>query len=95
MSQRVGKVVHSFIIGESNGHFQTSVFSIWATSVLKDHLVRGYTLNQRRLAEKGIGEVRQVLSLLSNTLESHELVNDEGRAVFHIIVKRCMRFSIN
>ncbi|MCK5194131.1 MAG: virulence RhuM family protein, partial [Desulfobulbaceae bacterium] len=30
-------------------------FRIWATSVLKDHLVKGYTLNQRRLAEKGIG----------------------------------------
>ncbi len=43
-------------------------FRIWATSVLKDHLVRGYTLNQRRLAEKGMGEVRQMLwiSLVMN-----------------------------
>jgi len=62
-------------------------FRIWATSVLKDHLVRGYTLNQRRLAEKGMGEVRQMLALLSNTLASHELVNDEGRAVLHIVKK--------
>ena len=31
-------------------------FRIWATKVLKDYLVRGYSLNQRRLAEKGIGE---------------------------------------
>ena len=29
-------------------------FRIWATSILKDHLVQGYTLNQRRLAEKGL-----------------------------------------
>lgn len=39
-------------------------FRIWATTILKDHLVRGYSLNQRRLAEKGVEEVRQVLSLL-------------------------------
>jgi prophage maintenance system killer protein len=60
-------------------------FRIWATSVLKDHLVRGYSFNQRRLAEKGTQEVRQVLSLLANTLESHELVNDEGLAVLNIV----------
>ena len=30
-------------------------------SVLKDHLARGYSLNQRRLAENGVEVVRQVL----------------------------------
>jgi hypothetical protein len=60
-------------------------FRIWATSVLKDHLVQGYSINQRRLAEKGAGEMRQVLSLLANTLEFHKLVNDEGRAVLNIV----------
>ncbi|MDW7774627.1 MAG: virulence protein RhuM/Fic/DOC family protein [Desulfobulbaceae bacterium] len=60
-------------------------FRIWATSVLKDHLVKGYTYNQRRLAEKGTEEVQQVLALLTNTLASHELVNDEGRGVLDII----------
>ena len=60
-------------------------FRIWATSVLKDHLVRGYSLNQRRLAEKGSEEVRRILSLLANTLEDHHLVNDEGRAVLNIV----------
>ena len=60
-------------------------FRIWATSVLKDHLVRGYSLNQRRLAEKGVDEVRQVLRLLAVTLESHNLVSDEGRAVLEVV----------
>ncbi len=60
-------------------------FRIWATSVLKDHLVKGYTLNQKRLAEKGTDELREVLSLLSTTLETHGLVNDEGRAVLEIV----------
>jgi prophage maintenance system killer protein len=60
-------------------------FRIWATSVLKEHLVRGYSLNQRRLAEKGVEEVRHVLSLLAGTLESHNLVSDEGLAVLEVV----------
>ena len=60
-------------------------FRIWATTILKDHLVRGYSLNQRRLAEKGVEDVRQVLSLLAGTLESHNLVSDEGLAVLEVV----------
>jgi DNA ligase (NAD+) len=60
-------------------------FRIWATTILKDHLVRGYSLNQRRLAEKGVEEVRQVLSLLAGTLESHNLVSDEGLAILEVV----------
>jgi prophage maintenance system killer protein len=60
-------------------------FRSWATSVLKDHLVKGYTLNQRRLAEKGILEAQQVLSLLTNTLENQNLVSDEGLSVLNLV----------
>jgi prophage maintenance system killer protein len=64
---------------------QGTRFRIWATTILKDHLVKGYTLNQKRLAEKGRGEARQMLKLLGNTLESHDLVNNDGRAVLDIV----------
>lgn len=60
-------------------------FRIWASKVLKEYLVRGYSLNQHRLAEIGVGEARQVLALLAKTLECHDLVNDEGRAVLDIV----------
>jgi prophage maintenance system killer protein len=60
-------------------------FRIWATSVLKDYLVRGYAHNQRRLAEKGIEEVRGVLTLLADTLERHHLVKDGGLAVLDLV----------
>ena len=60
-------------------------FRIWATSVLKEHLVKGYTLNQQRLAEKGVTEARQALALLARTLESQNLISDEGRAVLSIV----------
>jgi len=60
-------------------------FRIWASSILKEYLVRGYAHNQRRLAEKGIEEVRGVLALLADTLEQHCLVNDAGLAVLNLV----------
>lgn len=60
-------------------------FRIWATGVLRDHLVRGYTLNQRRLAEKGVAELKQAMVLLATTMKSHELVNEEGQAVLDVV----------
>ncbi len=69
-------------------------FRIWATSVLKDHLVRGFTVNQKRLAEKGTEEMRQVLSLLANTLDSNELLNDEGRAVLRIVSRYAKTWNL-
>lgn len=59
-------------------------FRIWATSILRDHLVRGYSLNQRRLVEKGEEEVRQLISLLAHTLEGQQL-SEEGMAVLDIV----------
>jgi prophage maintenance system killer protein len=60
-------------------------FRIWATGKLREHLLRGYTLNERRLREKGMGEMEQAVSLLASTLKRHELVTDEGRAVLDVV----------
>lgn len=59
-------------------------FRQWATQTLKQHLVQGYTLNQKRLQERGI-EFEQVVNLLSQTLENQFLVNPEGAAVVSVI----------
>ncbi len=64
---------------------QGTRFRIWATSIIKDHLVKGYTFNRKRLAEKGLGEVRQVLDLLKSTLQGHGLVSAEGSAILEIV----------
>lgn len=46
-------------------------FRQWATRTLKQHLVGGYTLNQRRLQERGI-EFEQAVQLLSRTLANRK-----------------------
>ena len=61
-------------------------FRQWATGVLREHLVHGYTFDRRRLAERGLAEARQTLDLLSRTLANQALVDDTGRAVLDLIV---------
>jgi prophage maintenance system killer protein len=60
-------------------------FRVWATQTLKDHLIRGYSLNEQRLREKGFGEIEQAVGLLARTLTQHALVSDEGRAVLDVV----------
>ncbi len=60
-------------------------FRQWATGILRQHLVQGYTLNQQRLAERGLDEAQAALELLSRTLQTNALVDDTGRAVLALI----------
>ena len=60
-------------------------FRQWATRTLREFLVRGYVLNERRLAERGLREARETLDLLARTLRSQSLVSGTGEAVLDII----------
>jgi prophage maintenance system killer protein len=60
-------------------------FRIWATQVLRQHLIQGYTLHQRRLQERGLGDLQQALALMARTLSSRGLVSDEGQAVLEVV----------
>ncbi|MBC7204195.1 MAG: virulence protein RhuM/Fic/DOC family protein, partial [Pusillimonas sp.] len=68
-------------------------FRQWATQVLKDHLVKGYTLNQRRLNERGI-EFEQAVNLLSRTLNNQGLILQEGAAVASVISDYARSWSL-
>lgn len=68
-------------------------FRQWATQVLREHLVRGYTLNQQRLTEHGI-EFEQAVHLLSRTLANQQLVNAEGAAVLTVISDYARSWSL-
>ena len=60
-------------------------FRRWATRTLREHLVRGYTLNERRLAERGLREARETLDLLARTLRNQAPADATGRAVLDLI----------
>lgn len=62
-------------------------FRIWATQILKDHIVQGYTVNEKRLREERtrLLEMRRTMELLTRTLANQELVNQTGKEVLRVI----------
>ncbi len=55
-------------------------FRIWATSVLKEHLIKGYTANEKRLKE-----LRQSIRLIENIISRNDVSTDEARALLKVV----------
>ena len=68
-------------------------FRQWATRTPKQHLVDGYTLNQRRLQERGV-EFGQAVELLSRTLANRDLIAHDGQAVLSVIQDYARSWSL-
>jgi hypothetical protein len=55
-------------------------FRVWATQTLKDHLVKGYTINEKRLQEQQekFKELNQTIDFLKTTIgqSNYHLVNE-------------------
>lgn len=62
-------------------------FRQWATKVLRDHLVKGFTTNEQRLREETakLRGLQQTVDLLARTLTAQELVNETGMDVLRVI----------
>ncbi len=55
-------------------------FRIWATRVLREHLVKGFTINDRRLKE-----LHQAVHLITEYAERRDLSGDEAKALLHVV----------
>ncbi len=55
-------------------------FRIWATKILRDHLLKGYTANERRLKE-----LNQAIRLVSDLAERRELRGDEATGLLRVV----------
>ena len=62
-------------------------FRIWATNTLKQHLIKGYTLNERRLLEQTekLDDLRRTVSLLEKTLANQPIGLDEAKGLLKVI----------
>ncbi len=55
-------------------------FRIWATNVLRDHILKGYSVNQKRLKE-----LRQSLKLAGQVLDHYEVDSDQAQGLLRVI----------
>jgi prophage maintenance system killer protein len=62
-------------------------FRIWANKVLKDYLVRGYVLNEKKLKEQTnrIKELEKTLDIFSKVTESYQLKQDEFAGIIKVV----------
>lgn len=66
-------------------------FRQWATKLLKEHLIKGYTLNQQRF-EQNAQELEATLALIQKTAANPELLNDSGRGLIEIVTRYTQTF---
>lgn len=62
-------------------------FRIWATQVLKDHLLRGYTVNEKRLLEQNsrLQELQKTVELMGRLIEGRDLQKDQATGLLKVI----------
>jgi len=62
-------------------------FRIWATNVLKQHLVQGYTLNEKRLKEQSqnVKALQRTVQMLADLSQRKALTSDEAKGLFEVI----------
>lgn len=62
-------------------------FRIWANSVLKNYLIKGFALNKPRLKEKEITELEEAFNLIKQTLDSKAISGNEAKGILTIITE--------
>jgi len=62
-------------------------FRIWATKLLKDYLIKGYSINEKRLKEtqQQFTKLKQTIKLLENVLSSKELNSAEATGLLKVV----------
>jgi len=69
-------------------------FRIWATNILKEHLIQGYTINRKRLQQKGLKEFNKAIKLLQTTINQESLACDEAKGLLDVIVSYGRSWSL-
>ena len=62
-------------------------FRIWANRILKEHLVKGYTINQKRLFEQQqrISEMKESIAMVERSLLEQVDTIDEARTIVRLL----------
>ena len=64
---------------------QGTQFRIWATSVLKDYLIKGYALDQKKLQQQKLKELDQTIQIIKQGLQNNQLSITEAKGFVEIV----------
>ncbi len=70
-------------------------FRIWATKILKDHIIQGYTLNNKRLiqTQEKFEELRTAIAFLKDKTE-HTLVEGQEKEILGLLANYAKTLSL-
>ena len=60
-------------------------FRVWASQVLKQHLLKGYSLNSGRLEHSKWSELKEAVGLIKKAMERKQLTGDESQGLLKVI----------
>lgn len=71
-------------------------FRIWANKILKEYLVKGYALNERKLKEtqRQFTQLQQSIKLLENVVNQKQLNSDEATSLLKVITEYSHALSL-
>ena len=75
---------------------QGTQFRIWASQVLKDHLIKGYAINEKRLREQNIrlAELQQKVDLMGRAVRRRELDKTQVAGLRNVITDYSYAMSL-
>jgi len=70
-------------------------FRIWATKTLKEHLIKGYTVNEKRLlqAQSHLKELQETISFLQNK-SKNEILSGQEQEILNLLTNYSKTLSL-
>ena len=63
-------------VGYKTNSAKAIKFRQWATTILKDYLIKGYTLNQKKLQQQKLDKLNKTIQLIQQGLQNNNLLVD-------------------
>lgn len=62
-------------------------FRIWANKILKDFLIKGFSINEKRLQDqaKQLRELQKTIKIIGSVTSHKQITGDEGEALLNVI----------
>jgi prophage maintenance system killer protein len=71
-------------------------FRIWATQVLKDHILKGYSINEKRLREENVRlkELKAAVDILGRIIEERQLAAPEAEGLLKVVTDYSLALNL-
>ena len=71
-------------------------FRIWATQVLKDHILKGYTLNERRLKTQvsRLKELQHAVDIMGRIISERTITGTEAEGLLKVVTEYSLALSL-